>query len=520
VAYDTSGRIASEATGGVTTAYGYDPAGQLLSVTPTAGHVTVHTYDQLGRRATTKIGAAAATTNTYDPTGALLSGGGSTYTYDLAGRRLTEAASGNNLTYVYNAAGQLATLTRVQGAVTTTQSRTYDATGTLATVANVTGNTTTMDWDPTGGVAQLLGMTAAGTTDIVQGVTGLAVSKVGVTFAAYGIDQYGSAITGTQARSTSCSLTYLRARDYQAGIGLFTSADPVEGKQGATTVNNRLHYVDNMPLQRVDPSGMFSVGERGSIDVRPGGGQKSSGSWWSSILGKLPSGVALASSVGVDIGTEFDEITQYLPDLAAKGKAIIALAAAAKAGASGAAGAGASSLASVVCVGAVPGVVLGVGIYKLNPGGYATAIDGSCSSGGPLCTGIRTVFLGPVGTRVLDWWFTEDDPAPKPAAAGTPPTTAVRKPPCSTNDVKSILDSLPKGKQSGVHTVDSDVALQALFDQLSAGGIRISRPSYDGQWVRMNDGCEVGLRNSSTSGGRTIDVRSSDGISRWKVHIT
>lgn len=98
------------------------------------------------------------------------------------------------------------------------------------------------------------------------------------------------------------------------------------------------------------------------------------------------------------------------------------------------------------------------------------------------------------------------------------PTTRVRSF-IATNNVKAILDALPRGKQGTVRTVESDAALQALFDQLSAGGTALSRPSYDGQWYRLDDGCEVGLRNSSVSGGRTIDVRSADGTARWKVHI-
>ncbi len=210
---------------------------------------------------------------------------------------MTETASGNTLTYTYNPAGQLNTLKRVQGTVTTTQTRTYDAVGMLAQVANVTGSTTSLDWDPTGGVAQLIGMTVGGTTGIVQGVTGLAGSKTGATQAAYGIDQYGSAITGTQARSTAYSafgeaataatfeprlgyrgeltldsLTYLRARDYQTSTGAFTSADPVQGRYGATTLNNRYHYVDNKPLQRTDPTGLFSVNEHKGIDGLAVGG--------------------------------------------------------------------------------------------------------------------------------------------------------------------------------------------------------------------------------------------------------
>lgn len=88
----------------------------------------------------------------------------------------------------------------------------------------------------------------------------------------------------------------------------------------------------------------------------------------------------------------------------------------------------------------------------------------------------------------------------------------------ATNNVSSILDSLPRGRQSNVRTVESDADLQDLFDLFSAGGTPVSRPSYDGQWYQLEDGCQVGIRNDSNSGGRTIDVRSPDGRI-WKVHI-
>jgi RHS repeat-associated protein len=420
MAYDTSGRIVSEATGGVTTAYGYDPAGQLLSVMPTSGNATVYTYDQLGRRATTKIGAAAATANTYDPTGALLTAGGGTssYTYDTAGRRLTETSTGNSLTYTYNAAGQLASLARVAGATTTTQTRTYDPAGTLAQVANVTGSTTTLDWDPTGGVAQLLGMTAAGTIDIVQGVTGLAGSKVGVTSAAYGIDQYGSAITGAQARSTSYtafgdpttpstfeprlgyrgeltldSLTYLRARDYQPSTGAFTSADPVEGRHGATSLNNRYHYVDNDPLRRIDPQGLRST----DSDVDQ------------SRVSPIPSQTALA----------------------------LIRAMAARAGARCVSGAG-----LFWSCGAAGGAALGGAIIWANPGGYVENLEGYFEDRGwgGFVPKIPNPFAGIAGffSGAGQTGYTPTPtpaPVPQPAAAGSrggPPTTTAGR--CATNN--------------------------------------------------------------------------------------
>lgn len=287
--YDTTGRIATEATGGVTATYGYDSAGQLSTVTPSAGNATTYTYDNLGRRASSKLGAAAAITYGYDAASQLASVGGTTYTYDTAGRRLTETASGNSLTYTYDPAGRLGTLGRTQGATTTLQTRTYDPAGMLSGVSNVTGGVTTttgFDWDPTtGGVAQLLDLyTPTGATDTVFGAGGATSTRQGSVSTAIGTDLYGSVISGTLAQSTSYNaygepasatsfepklgyrgeltfdtLLYLRNRNDQPSTGQFTSRDPIDGTPGTTGLANPYHYVNNSPLMSIDPSGLFAV---------------------------------------------------------------------------------------------------------------------------------------------------------------------------------------------------------------------------------------------------------------------
>lgn len=81
-----------------------------------------------------------------------------------------------------------------------------------------------------------------------------------------------------------------------------------------------------------------------------------------------------------------------------------------------------------------------------------------------------------------------------------------------------VLGEIPTGKNPGVRTVGSDAELQASYDQMARGGEVIRRPGYRGEWVRQPDGTEIGLRESSRSGGRTIDVRHPDGTIE-KVHI-
>jgi RHS repeat-associated protein len=283
--FDTTGRIGTETTGTVTATFGYDAASQLTTVTPSTGSATVYTYDTLGRRATSKVGTAAAQTYTYDAGSQLTAIGTNTFTYDAVGRRLTDTTTATNKAiYTYDQAGRLATIARVNGTTTTTQTRTYNPTDLLASVSNLTGTATTttgIDWDTTQGVAQPVDFVSAGLTDLVNGPGGWVATKAGATSMAIAQDVYGSAVPSTGvtiARNAAYSplgiaagtntfeprlgyrgeitldnLTYLRARNYDPSRGQFTSRDPIVGK---VTVANPYHYVDNKPLRQTDPLGL------------------------------------------------------------------------------------------------------------------------------------------------------------------------------------------------------------------------------------------------------------------------
>jgi len=85
-------------------------------------------------------------------------------------------------------------------------------------------------------------------------------------------------------------------------------------------------------------------------------------------------------------------------------------------------------------------------------------------------------------------------------------------------DVGNKLDGLPRGNQSHVRTVSSEAELQKFYDEIATGGTPLSRPSYDGNWVQTADGVQIGFRNSSRSGGATLDIVFPDGTFK-KVHI-
>ena len=80
------------------------------------------------------------------------------------------------------------------------------------------------------------------------------------------------------------------------------------------------------------------------------------------------------------------------------------------------------------------------------------------------------------------------------------------------------LDRLPRGRNSTTKVVDSELELRELSESLTRGASRLDPGSYPGQrWLR-DDGVEVRLRETSTSGGATIELGFPDRSWR-KVHI-
>jgi RHS repeat-associated protein len=304
--YDTTGRIKTDNTGGVITTYTYDLASQLTAATPSTGTASTWTYDNLGRRTTQTVGATT-TRNIYDsasqlcwsttaalptsPTCATPPSGAITYTYDQAGRLLTDTTTPTNrITYTYDTAGRLATSQRVNGTVTTNQTRAYNPFNNLEKLTS--GNTTVeLDWDPTTDVAGLIGTFSAGTTEtLAAGPGGWVAARTGGANNAIGqrYDQTVIPATGTTtlARSSTYNafgapagpdqplprlgyrgevhidnLLHLRNRDLQPTTARFTTVDPIIGRAGTPTIANPYHYADNDPLHRIDPLGLYSIRE-------------------------------------------------------------------------------------------------------------------------------------------------------------------------------------------------------------------------------------------------------------------
>jgi RHS repeat-associated protein len=323
--YHDDGQLASVTTGGLTTEYTYDDAGQLTHIDN--GDVgtlddEVFAYDALGRRSTHTQGGVV-TTYGYDPnTGELATATTPgkdtvTYVYDDAGRLTTQSDSTSTIDYAYDPRGRLATIDHDTAAGEWTETHRHDGDGLLAELTVTDPNTgpdTTQryTWDPTAGIAQIAaidhgssdwthlaygadGRIAAhlpGDTTVHfatdhQGSTTATPSTAGLAAAAR-YDAWGQPRSHTNPTHTTTfgyrgeltigsDLTYLRNRYYQPETGTFTTRDPLDGINGTTTVSNPWHYTVNDPTNRRDPLGLrptdgafcpYSSGVDSSVDVQ------------------------------------------------------------------------------------------------------------------------------------------------------------------------------------------------------------------------------------------------------------
>jgi RHS repeat-associated protein len=232
-----------------------------------------YSYDAAGNRATQTVNGTATTYQynaanrltqvntqpyTYDANGNLLSDGRRTYTYDAA-HRLTRVVSGSVTSlFTYNGDGDRAGMT-VNGAAT---AYLFDPTGLAQVLAETTGGQSRQylpglaqyeagawAWplpDGLGSVRQLTNSSRQFTLLQNYDPFGNVLDKTGAGQSIFGY-------TGEQTDPTG--LIYLRARYYNPVTGRFLTPDSLIPDPLTSMGWNRYLYVNNNPVNYVDPSG-------------------------------------------------------------------------------------------------------------------------------------------------------------------------------------------------------------------------------------------------------------------------
>jgi RHS repeat-associated protein len=290
--------------------YAYNVNGLRSSVTEADGSQVAYGYDAL-HRLTSEVRTGTNPYNIsygYDPAGnrlnKVLNGVGTSYTYDDANRLLTAGST----TYSWNANGNL--VSKTVGGVTTNLAYDFDDELTSITgptnvtfaydglarrVSRTTGGvTTSFFYDRTALTTEKQGATLTahythgrellsrddGTSYVYYLVDGLGSARqltdggqtvvAGYTLEGFGnlMAQSGSATNPYKFAATSAyrddgdaGLLHVGLRYYDPAVGRFITADLVIGDIFRPQSLNRYVYVENNPVNFVDPSGALTGGE-------------------------------------------------------------------------------------------------------------------------------------------------------------------------------------------------------------------------------------------------------------------
>lgn|GEM_PF-1077001 len=309
VGRDADGRITSLATDGATTGYGYDAAGQLTTVDGPGDDDRAYTYDEAGNRAT-KAAGGSVDTYVYDAANQLdrVERDGEPWaslTYDGAGRLTARTVEdGPSWELAYDGSG----------APTRIEVGTQDARTVAELARDGDGNPTSVAWSTTGDDpatgAVRLGWSAPtdgapaptfiddgqATVDLLRGAGGTLVQTSTDTLVADvsrdvlgsvlgndvlgllagGFDEFGvptgdpDAVDepdapvvglGYRGQLTVAGLPLMTARAYDPETGRFTATDPLPPVPGQAGTSTPYPYVNNDPLDLVDPLGRRSVSD-------------------------------------------------------------------------------------------------------------------------------------------------------------------------------------------------------------------------------------------------------------------
>ncbi len=88
----------------------------------------------------------------------------------------------------------------------------------------------------------------------------------------------------------------------------------------------------------------------------------------------------------------------------------------------------------------------------------------------------------------------------------------------NAKDVHDIVDPLPPGKQPHVRELPTSAQIRDLYNRLTENATPAPPSSYPGQSSLLEDGTRISIRDESSSGGTTVDIKYPDG-SIQKVHL-
>jgi RHS repeat-associated protein len=291
--YDARNRLTGIARpDSVTSKYTYDAMRDLLSLTHSGGQGVqlplAYSYDAANNRSTfsTSFSQPAAVANSFDSDNRITASGSTSYAYNDNGSLISSTDSTGATTYTWDARNRLASISTPGGQKTTFL---YDFLGNLIQQSDTGPNlnlTQTFVLDDLTNVAYI----SRSNGDSVSVLAGRTIDQDFAVTHASGQVEYklGDAINSTQAtvdqtgkivssfayepfgKTTTTStypfqftgrvpvnsgLYYYRARYYCPGVGRFISEDPLGLASGDSLAYK---YAHNNPVNRTDPSGLFS----------------------------------------------------------------------------------------------------------------------------------------------------------------------------------------------------------------------------------------------------------------------